>query len=170
MQNWERDDFGITGRWTFFRGNWEMGIFRLLPLTWEIFYPLTTAFLFAIVLWVSWTTKLLAFRAGYFGGPSLRWTSYIWGTRCPREKLRFLNSTLSVCCCIGMGLRVRVCFNPFLPTWYIFSLVWCVGVTQLVSRFLSEAIALCVAVDSVCLWEVSLGASYVTTLDQNLNM
>lgn len=47
----------------------------------------------------------------------------------------------------------------------IFSFTQNIRVTQLVSGFLSERIASCVAVDSVCPWEkVSSGASYVTIL------
>ena len=51
----------------------------------------------------------------------------------------------------------------------IFSFAQCIGATQRVSGSLSEGIALCIAVDSVCLWEeMSSGSSYVTILDQNL--
>ena len=48
------------------------------------------------------------------------------------------------------------------------SVAQCVGVTQLVSGFLSERIVQCVAIDLVCLSEeVSSGASCVAMLDQN---
>lgn len=41
----------------------------------------------------------------------------------------------------------------------IFSFAQCVEVTQLVSGFLSEEIAPCVAIDAVCQWEeVHLGS------------
>ena len=50
-----------------------------------------------------------------------------------------------------------------------YSFTQSVGVTKLVSRFRSEGIVPCVAVDLVCPWkEVSSGASYVAIMDQNL--
>lgn len=53
----------------------------------------------------------------------------------------------------------------------VFSLASRVRVTQVVSRFLSEGIVLCVAEDSVCLWEeVSSGFSFVTVLNQKSNL
>ena len=55
--------------------------------------------------------------------------------------------------------------SPF-PTSFnvgIFLLAHCVGVAQLVSGFLSDRVALCVAVHFVWSWEKgSSGASYVT--------
>lgn len=58
-------------------------------------------------------------------------------------------------------------FQPFLPISMCVSNTQCVGVAQLVSVFLSEGIAPCVAADSVCPWEeVSLGA-YVAILVGN---
>lgn len=43
--------------------------------------------------------------------------------------------------------------------------IQCVEVAQIASRFLSEGIALCVAVHLMCMGEgVSSGASYVTVL------
>lgn len=95
-----------------------------------------------------------------------------WGTRlfspnlCLRVKLRFLKFLLIVCCCVGWGLWWE-CFSSFLPICFVYFLVCLMCSCHPTSFFISEGIALCVAVDSVCLWEVSLRASYVATLDQN---
>lgn len=51
----------------------------------------------------------------------------------------------------------------------IFSVIQCIGVTQLVSVFLSVGIAPFEAVYSVCPWEeVNSGSSYVTILVWNI--
>lgn len=51
----------------------------------------------------------------------------------------------------------------------IFFFVQCVAFAQLVSRLLSEGVALCVAEGSVCPWEeMSSGACCVAIVDRNL--
>lgn len=69
----------------------------------------------------------------------------------------------------GVEFMARVCLKLSCQFWCGYFLVWpIVGVTQLVSRFLSERIALCVTVDLVCLWkELNSGALYVIILNQN---
>lgn len=60
---------------------------------------------------------------------------------------------------------VRLC--PTYPFWcWEVWFIWCVWVAQLVSRYLSKEIGLCVAIDSVCLWEVVSGFSCVAILKQ----
>ena len=71
-----------------------------------------------------------------------------------RKKLEAENSLLTVWRCArgevyGQGLSA-------FPTHFsgvILSFIGCVGVAQLVSGFISEVIALCVALHLVCLWE-----------------
>lgn len=97
-----------------------------------------------------------------------------WGPRCwgpdsslLREKLGVLSLILTVFCCAGG--RVYGKSIPAFPTHSdvgIFLFTWCIGVTDLVSGFLSEAIAAYVV---PCVWkEVSSGASYAAILYQNL--
>ena len=77
-----------------------------------------------------------------------------------RKKLQFASSLLIVCCWAGGGFMGRIISAFTAPSNLgVSSFTRCVGVTRLVSEFLSEGIAPCVAVDSVCLWEeVSSGA------------
>ena len=52
---------------------------------------------------------------------------------------------------LGVGFRVRVCLNIFISMWiFFFFFALCVGVTRLVSRFLSEKTVACVIVYLVC--------------------
>lgn len=70
----------------------------------------------------------------------------------------------------GLGLW-QDCFSasPSHLSMGVFSFVWCIWVTQLVSGFLSEGIIPYLAVDSVCPWQdVSSRASYVAFLNQNV--
>lgn len=82
-----------------------------------------------------------------------------------REKLGVWSSFLFVWYCARGGFMASVSVFPICSNDSISSVTWCLRVTQLVSGFLSEGIALCGAV-----WQVypqeerSSGASWVTIL------
>lgn len=106
------------------------------------------------------------------GSPSLRESLKSWGAICVIQTLcssrswelevpSQLNDTVS-----GVGYIVKVCLS--LPTHFsvvISSFTQCVGVTQLVSGFISKGIAPCAVTHSVPPWEEGgLGASYIAML------
>lgn len=106
-----------------------------------------------------------AFRVRCFGGPSLKWESgRSWDTGCWIQTLHspgkiwgceFLLKCTFLCQGGAYGERVSQPFLLFLMWVFFFfsSFAQCVGVTQLVSGFLSERISQCVGVDLVCLSE-----------------
>ena len=53
----------------------------------------------------------------------------------------------------GVRSIARVCLSFPIDFHGYFLLHYCIGVTQPISRFLPEGIALCGAIDSVCLWD-----------------
>ena len=65
----------------------------------------------------------------------------------------------------AMRFMVRLCLTYPFRCWGVW-FIWCVWVAQLVSGCLSKEISLCVAKDSVCLWEVVSGFSCVAILKQ----
>lgn len=74
-----------------------------------------------------------------------------------------------VWCCAEDGLNGENVSQPFCIDMSIFSLTLFVGVTHLVSGFVSEGIALCVVVHSLHLWEVvNSGATFMTLVQSQL--
>ena len=73
-----------------------------------------------------------------------------------REKLVFVSFLLIRGCCARVGFLVRLCLclsHP--PGVALSSILCCGGIFQLVFRSFSERIFPYVAVDLVCMWEVS---------------
>lgn len=148
---------GKTGRWALF----------LLPEHWALFCgdsspppPLKTASFFAMVLWLCrckfcWFSKLGALGTNHLGG-SLK----SWGAKCRVQTLQCTRRSWDfgllpwLYDAVPMWAFWQECVSAF-PSYFsvgIFSLIWCVGVIQLISGFISEVIVLYVVVYLLCLW------------------
>lgn len=126
-----------------------------------------------VVVWISWMQVQWTFRDRYLGAPQVEVGKVETSDVCPnpsvfREKLGVVSSLLTVWHCDQDGVYSETYVSTF-PTHFtadVFFFTWCVGVSQLASRFLSEGVALCVGLDSVYPeGNVSSGASFVTVLD-----
>ena len=118
-------------------------------------------------------TSPIGFQSWVFRGPIpqvrvLKAGMQMWVTNplLLRKKLGVGGSLLIIWCCVRDGIYGK-CVSAFATHFDggILSFPQCIGVAQLVSGSLSEGIALCAAVHSMCLWgQESSGASYVTIL------
>lgn len=120
--------------------------------------PINNCLLFSILLCDLCPQILLAFRAKWFGHLSISLKS--WGTGykaqilCSSRRSWELESLPVVRHCAGHGVYSKSVSQPFLSiSIWIFSVTEGIGVIQLVSRFLSEEISLCVVVYLVHLWQ-----------------
>lgn len=124
---------------------------------WQVLvHPLRSS-LFTVFQRNLWMQAPLSFRARCFGGPSSAWEpSNLEPYTCSpnfsalMKKMRFPPDCMLLCQEVGFK-TVRL--SLFCFSVGVFSVVWCVGITQIFSKFPSEGIALCVNAHSVCLWE-----------------
>ena len=108
----------------------------------------------SIVLWHSWAQAQLAFRGRSLGAHQSYVSLKTRGAKCVDQSFCFSGRSWELRipsklygAMLGVAFRVKVCLNIFISMW-IFPP--CVGVTWLVSRFLSEKIVACVIVYLVC--------------------
>ena len=160
--------------------DWAIGIFSLLPVHWarccgESSLTINNCFFVCYGFVVSWMQAWLAFRVRSFGGLTL-WVGVlkvgvpnVGSKSFTVQREAGIWDFPPVCMMLYQGgLYGESVSQPFLAiSVWIFSHSPDVyeSALQLVSGFLSEVIALCVAVYLLCLWEDgSSGASYVVIL------